>query len=516
MTNAKSWQLANADERDLRRLAELIALKLKAGDVIALEGDLGAGKTTFARHLIRAVLSDPEHEVPSPTFGLIQTYSAQRIELSHLDLYRLNEPDELVELGIDELLSDGVVIVEWPDRLDETLSLSTLTIAISDGHRGEHRNIIVSGEGTWPDRIVRLMEINAFLNAQDAWSSASISYMQGDASARSYAKLDGGPKPALLMDAPAQPDGPVIRNGKSYSQLVGLAETVVPFVAIAGSLRDMGVSAPAIYGADLKRGLLILEYLGEPAFGAALTDGFDQQTLWRAAVDVLIMLHQDIADQTWDFETGETYRLPVMNAQVLATEARLLLDWYWPHVKGVDATDDVYASFDAATKPLFQTASRAARHWVLRDFHSPNLIWRKDKAGLDRVGVIDFQDALRGPPEYDLVSLLQDARVDVPAQIADDLLSYYITEMEHAAHHDDTIIFDRHETLLRYSILGAQRAIKILGIFARLANRDGKPQYLAHLPRLWRYLNRNLEHSELHVLRQWFALHFSDNIKPSS
>ncbi len=502
-----TWQVPKADEGDVRRIAELIALKLANGDIITLAGDLGAGKTTLARAVIRAVHNDPSLEVPSPTFALIQGYSDGRVAIAHLDLYRIQEPDEVLELGLDGLLQTGALLVEWPEQLDAGLSPNRLAISLSDTEDLNRRQVTLTGTGTWDGRLNRIQTIYDFLSARSDWNAAHISYLQGDASARSYARLSGGPAPALLMDSPAQSDGPVVRDGKTYSQLAHLAETVHPFMAIANSLHEAGISAPELFAVDLDTGLLVLEDFGNQVFGDALKAGLDQATLWKAATDVLITLRADIADHTWTFPDGKHYRLPVFSSDLMHTECALLLDWYWPYVKGAPAPDAARTEFKTLCRPLFDRASRSNHHWVLRDFHSPNLIWQPDEAGTARVGVIDFQDALRGPAEYDLVSLLQDARLDVPVDLGDSLFEHYCSEVATLAD-DYTEPFNPKETLFRFRALGAQRNMKILGIFARLAKRDGKPHYLSHVPRIWRYLARNLDHPELKALKVWVDCNF--------
>lgn len=307
------WQLPNASEAHVHRIAELIALKLRAGDVVMLEGDLGAGKTTCARALVRGALADVGLDVPSPTFALIQTYDAARITLHHLDLYRLEDANDLIELGLDDLVSTGALIVEWPDRLDQALSPNTLTVALSDGADREHRAVTLMATGSWSPRLARIQETFDFLQAQSQWDSAHLTFLQGDASARSYARIVGGPAPALLMDSPTQPDGPPIHNGKTYSQMAGLAESVRPFVAISGALREAGLAAPDLHAADLTRGLLLVEDFGDLVFGSALRAGLDQHLLWQTAVDVLLQLRRDIADHTWSFSDDTSYRLSLIH-----------------------------------------------------------------------------------------------------------------------------------------------------------------------------------------------------------
>jgi hypothetical protein len=149
--------------------------------------------------------------------------------------------------------------------------------------------------------------------------------------------------------------------------------------------------------------------------------------------------------------------------------------------------------------------------WTLRDYHSPNLHWLPDRDGLKRLGLIDFQDAVLGPPAYDVASLLQDARVAVPDDLELRLLAHYARRRANADPDFDATAFTA-----AYSIMGAQRATKILGIFTRLDRRDGKPQYLGHLPRIERTLAKNLKHPALETLRQWFETHLPRALGTSS
>lgn len=496
--------IRDASEADVRKLAEIVALKLQPGDVIALHGDLGTGKTTFARALIRAFLADPEREVASPTFSLVQPYDAGRFPIAHLDLYRLTDPGDVLELGLEDILRSGALLIEWPDRLGaDILSDASLHLKFSDGSTAALRNLSGTGFGSWKGRLQRALALDAFLNAQPSWAGCRLTHSQGDASTRSYARLVGGPSPALLMDAPPEPTG--VTDGKAaYANEARLARDMRPFVAVAHGLDEAGITVPKLHATDLDSGFLIVQDLGSTAFGQALADGVNQNELWQAATDVLIALHDDVPDHTWTFSDDVQYRLPVFSADVMRTEAQLLLDYYWPHVHDGEMPDpSVREAFREITDPVFRTAAQSNRHWVLRDFHSPNLIWRPQHSGLARVGVIDFQDALRGPAEYDLVSLLQDARVDVEEALEHSLLERYTAA-----------IIPRGETTeagirLRYATLGTQRALKILGIFARLADRDGKPAYLAHVPRIWRYLEHNLKHPSLADLRSWLDRHFA-------
>jgi tRNA threonylcarbamoyl adenosine modification protein YjeE len=485
-------------------LAELVALKLTRGDTIALSGDLGSGKTTFARALIRAILADPEAEVPSPTFSLVQTYDTPRLALAHLDLYRIASEDETAELGADEALAQGAIIVEWPERAPGLVSPNRLEIRLSEGTSEGTRRIGMTGFWTWARRLERVGEIAGFLAAHPPWSTAGVRYLQGDASTRAYARLATRDAHAVLMDQQRQPDGPPIRDGLPYSRIAHLAEDVRPFVAVQGALRDAGLTVPEIYAADLERGLVVLEDLGDRVFGSELEGATSQAELWRAATDALVVLANiPVLDELPLRGGSPPFRLPPQDRGVLEIETELLLDWYWPAVKGEPAPGDVRAEFHAAWTPVFDRILAMPAQWILRDYHSPNLMWLPGRTGVARVGILDFQDALKGPAAYDLVSLLEDARVDVAADLEDALFVYYC-----AGRREQDPAFDRDAFAFAYAALGAQRNTKILGIFARLARRDGKPLYLRHIPRLWRYLARNFAHPDLAPLRAWYDRHF--------
>jgi len=178
-----------------------------------------------------------------------------------------------------------------------------------------------------------------------------------------------------------------------------------------------------------------------------------------------------------------------------------MLEWYLPD-RGVTPSEDLRAEFVAMWRDILQKPAAAQRTWVLRDFHSPNLIWLGERSGIARVGIIDFQDAVLGPAAYDVVSLLQDARIDVPELVELSLFSRYIKARRAA-----DPAFDAAEFATIYAILSAQRNTRLLGTFARLNRRDGKPQYLRHQPRIWSYLTRSLAHPALAPLRDWYQAH---------
>jgi N-acetylmuramate 1-kinase len=498
------------DETGVVRLAELLAFKLRRQDVIALRGDLGAGKTTLARALIGAILRDDITEVTSPTFSLHQTYAGGRLTISHFDFYRLSGAQEAAELDFDEAIQQGAVIVEWPERAAARLPETRIEVELADTSDPAVRRVTVRGIGAAAERTQRIGELVTFLDAQPEWSDASITHLQGDASTRSYARLSRNGRTAVLMDAPPQPDGPPIRDGKPYSRIAHLAEDMArAFAAIAPPLRAAGLSAPEILGHDLDKGLLVIEDLGDSVFSTEVSRGaLPQAELWRAAVDALVALQRTSPPERLPLGRAGHHILPAYDADAFHIEVELLIDWYWPALRGEPVPQAVRTEFLSLWAPIFQRLEQQPKAWTLRDFHSPNLIWLPEREGIKRVGVVDIQDAQRGPAAYDLVSLLQDARVDVPTALQTELLGRYI-----AAVRASDPGFDDAEFQFAYHALGLQRNTKILGIFVRLARRDGKHQYLAHLPRIWGYLQRNCAHVALAPLAAWYDSHFPASVR---
>ena len=192
------------------------------------------------------------------------------------------------------------------------------------------------------------------------------------------------------------------------------------------------------------------------------------------------------------------YRLPRYDMEAFLIEAELLLDWYLVSA-GAAAAEPVRKEFVALWRQALASAIVAPPTWVLRDYHSPNLLWLPQREDVARIGLLDFQDALLGPAAYDVASLLQDARVDVPESLEVALLSRYVR-----ARREDQR-FDAASFTKLYATLAAQRTTKILGIFARLDRRDAKPQYLRHMPRLLTYLWRSLTHPALAPLKAWYS-----------
>jgi tRNA threonylcarbamoyl adenosine modification protein YjeE len=498
---SSSFSVTLPDEHATRRLAIDVANALQRGDFVTLSGDLGAGKTTFARMLIRHLAGDPAMEVPSPTFTLMQVYELPLFPLAHVDLYRLSEAAELAELGFDDLPLGAVVLLEWPDRAGSLLPPDRLDIALTLAPKlkPEFRHARITGYGAFAPRVDRMAATRQFI-AESGYSDALRTRMQGDASTRSYERLTLGDKHAILMNSPRRADGPPVRDGKPYNAIAHLADNVIPFVAMANGLRNCGFSAPVIHHADLDHGLLIIEDLGDaPVVTAEPSTPILE--CYETAVDMLLALHRQRLPDTLTVAPNIEHRIPRYDINAYLIEAELLVDWFLPRLDA-PIPDSERDSFRALWREMLQPAIDAPATWVLRDFHSPNLLWLPRRDGIARLGLLDFQDAVMGPAAYDLASLLQDARVDVPEQTELALLGRYVR-----GRGQTDPDFDPRRFIRMYVTLAAQRASKILGIFARLDMRDGKPQYLRHLPRVWGYLQRSLGHPALESLSAWYLAH---------
>ena len=495
------------DETATAALGAELSLVARRGDVVLLDGDLGAGKTTLARGFIRAVHADDASiEVPSPSFPILQTYEDGRLPVAHLDLYRIRAAGDLHELGIDDLRDRHVLLVEWPALLSPTLPADRLTVRLV--HDGGGRRAELVGEGNWASRLRRLESARTFLASGD-WKDAERRYFEGDASTRRYERLRCVDRCAILMDMPARADGPPVRDGKPYSVIAHLAEDVRSVVAVTEALLARGLSAARIYDRDVEGGFLVIEDLGDGVYGRMLRtqrrhvrgDDHGRDPVGRHGGDGMAAQHTASRRQL-------RMSFAAYDASAMEIEAELLLDWFWPLALSSEPPASVRAEFLAIWRRLWPRVVNGPRVWTLRDYHSPNLLWLPDRQGTARVGVIDTQDAVLGHPAYDLASLLQDARIFVAEAAAADLLDYYCAYRE-AASPD----FDASDFRDAFVILGTQRLTKILGIFARLARRDGKPGYLKNVGILDRYLEANLRHPVLAELRRWYDAHLPLSVR---
>ncbi|MBP7001393.1 phosphotransferase [Amaricoccus sp.] len=320
----------------------------------------------------------------------------------------------------------------------------------------------------------RAEAIDGFLAAA-GWTGAARTPLAGDASARSYVRLARGADRAMLMDVPPE------------SGLV-----VAPFLAVTDWLRGLGLSAPEVWAADRAAGLVLLEDLGDDLFLRLAARPGREEGLYAAAVDLLA----DLQAAPLPAATAD-WAPPPYDRAVLMREMRLVPEWYLPAATGRAVPPDLAAEYDAAVETIVAIALAEPPTAVLRDYHAENLLWLPERVGHARVGLLDYQDLLVGAPAYDLVSLLGDARRDVPPGLAAAMTARYLARTRRKA-----------EGFARSAAaLGAQRNLKILGLFVRLAERDGKRGYLRHLPRVWLHLMRDLGHPDLAGVAGFVAAH---------
>ena len=430
----------------------------------------------------------------------MQVYEAPAGPVVHADFYRLRGPRELDNLGWDEAVADAIAIVEWPERIAEALPADRLEVEIRfDPSRGpDFRLLTLRGKGAVSRRLALALGVARLLK-RAGWSGARREFLQGDASIRAYERLTRfSGATAILMISPPRRDGPILRYGKPYVAIAKLSPDIRAFVAMADGLRGLGYSAPALIAFSVDEGLALIEDFGSATIaGGGVPDG----ARYAEAVVLLVDLHG--RELPVSLPVGdESYALPVYDIEAMLVEVELVLDWYAPAVARVTPPTGARMQFLAIWRELLGPILAQPTTWTLRDFHSPNLHWLAERQGLKRIGLIDFQDAVLGPPAYDVASLLQDARVDVPEDLEMRLAALYMRRRTAA-----DPAFDVKGFAAAYAAMGAQRATKILGIFARLDKRDGKPEYLGHLPRIERYLDRNLAHPLLRPLALWYQNH---------
>jgi aminoglycoside/choline kinase family phosphotransferase len=300
------------------------------------------------------------------------------------------------------------------------------------------------------------------------WGDAGERLLAGDASFRKYYRLSRPRASAVVMDAPPP------------------QEDVRPFVRIGRHLIGLGFSAPTIHAVDEDNGFLLLEDLGDDTFARVLAAGGDEAEVYARATDVLVVLHR----------AGAQALLPGLGAyagEALIDAAMLLPEWYLPAASGRPTPDEETTAYRAAWHACLANLPAMRDTLLLRDYHKDNLMWLPARFGVRACGLLDFQDAQQGHPSYDLVSLIEDARRDVAPAVHAACLARYLGETG----------LDAKDFAAGFALMAAQRHARIIGLFVRLLERDGKPEYLAHLPRVWRMFERALRHEALQPLRTW-------------
>ncbi len=298
--------------------------------------------------------------------------------------------------------------------------------------------------------------------AAAGWGGAHVSPLPGDASFRRYFRLTLAGQRAMLMHAPPPHEDPA------------------PFLAVAHWLENNGLRAPHILAEDAQKGWVLLEDFGDHRMRDWLDiHPGDETAIYQAAMGPLVALGRLPAGP-----------FPPYDMAVYLREVGLLTEWYCPAAGLTVDIPGFIAAWEEVLAPLIER--QGAGITVLRDYHAENIMLLE--GGLTAQGLLDFQDALAGHPAYDLVSLLQDARRDVSLETEAATLDHYLALTGH----------EREGFLADYAVLGAQRNAKIVGIFVRLWQRDGKPRYLSLIPRIWAWLERDLKHPALAPVAAWF------------
>jgi aminoglycoside/choline kinase family phosphotransferase len=348
------------------------------------------------------------------------------------------------------------------------------------------------------DRHAEMMD---FLR-RSGWGDAVVTPLPGDASTRRYARLALGARKAMLMDQPQGAETPTAppeadeaaRRALGYNAVARLAGAdCARFAAVATWLRGKGLAAPEILAADCANGFLIIEDFGDGLFADVLADGGAATELYKAAAKVLARLHAERAPLLLDVATP----LFAYDDVALVAETDLLVEWFLPLALAREATEQEITAHRSLWRGVLAKLPEGQRVFVHRDYHAQNLIWMPHRA--EPVGLIDFQDAVAGSRAYDLISLTEDARRDVPPDLAEFTVQAYLKAAAADGAPVDEAAFRR-----EMAVMAAQRNAKIVGIFARLYKRDGKARYLDLLPRVWGYLERDLTHPALAELRDWY------------
>jgi hypothetical protein len=321
---------------------------------------------------------------------------------------------------------------------------------------------------------------------KNGYEISSLNLLKGDASRRKFYRLKNSSQSLIVIDA--NPD---------------IGEEPNAYVAITYFLEKHHFSVPKIHAFDINNGFLIVEDFGDTLYSVGIKNGADEIALYKKALDVLVALNKISVDPVLSYGEG-TYKVQNYDVNRYLSEIKIFSDWYFPKITKrpmpLLAKDELNTIFKGLLLPVINQSSSL----VLRDYHADNLMILQERKSINSVGLLDFQDAVIGNHAYDVVSLLQDARRDISDDFEKKMLDYYLSEMN---------ITDTHFFMRDYYILGVQRNIKIIGIFMRLWLRDGKAQYLSHIERVWRYLEKDLQQPILNPLNDWFERWLPRNIR---
>ena len=316
---------------------------------------------------------------------------------------------------------------------------------------------------------IRNRAISDFLTSS-GWASSQRDELEADASSRKYERLRSGSNQALLMICP--PEG----------------ENIYEFIKVTDYLLEKKYSVPIIFSKDPKKGLLIIEDFGDTTFMKTAGKTVEASVLYSSALEVLIKMHSN-RSRDWS-----RLKLPTYNTDLLLEELAIFCEWYLPNFLKTETLKTAIEDFQKIWVRLISEHLVLEPTLVLRDFHADNLFWLPKRKGEQKCGLIDYQDAVIGSPTYDLMSLLEDARRDIPIDLYNKIKGDYILAFPSL----DVTKFNK-----EFALLSAQRHCKVLGIFSRLFQRDNRDKYLEHMPRVWRLLEKSCQSTILAPLEAW-------------
>ena len=473
---------------ELDAFVKYIAPIFEKGDLLALNGEIGSGKTTLSKHLINYLTATRIDEINSPTFNLCQIYSEQDLTISHYDFYRLDYLQEIEELDMSDSIKNNLTIIEWANKFSSILPKDHIEIQINN--KSDKREYKILFHGTYAKKIAAHKNRLSFLSNSN-FNIKKITNMRGDASKRKYFRVNDGKENFVLMDAS---EDSIKKNTTS--------KTITDFIIFGQYLENIGLRVPKIYEFDIQKHLILEEDLGLTTYDELYSKLNFKDLISPAIESLLILVHsnyKNINDQD-----GKAFEPQNFDKKVFINESKIFIDYYWPYVKNSICPEEEKCEFLSIIEKIYSDLS-TDKALVLRDYHSPNLHYLQNEKGHKQCALIDFQDALLGHPLYDLVSLAQDARFT----ISEDQERYIVDTFEKKFHFIDFQL-SKSSFNEQYKILAIQRSLKILGIFARLSLLEGKNNYIIHMPRVIDYIRRSMDCSLLHNLTHWLKINFKD------
>ena len=475
---------------DLEKLAKELVPLLNEGGVMTLNGQIGAGKTTLAKLIIQELTQTPLEDIVSPTFNLYHTYNRDNLEIAHYDFYRIESEIELLEIDLNESLTDKICIIEWADKFRDLLPKDRIEIFIKC--KKNERVYRINPLGKFREVVSNRAKIENYLGGLDI-NFTELRRLPGDASKRNYYRVMSPDNTMILMDATQE------SNIKSKT---GLSNGIDDFIKIQKYLDSIDVRVPKLIVRNRIDNILLEEDLGEYSYADMLTKE-NYQKLYNPAIKTLIHISNINHPKNISTDSNPHY-LKEFDLDIYLNEAEIFIDYYWPFIHGKQCNADKKQEFTNVMGEVYSNLTDD-KTLMLRDFHSPNLLFLENEDGFRKCAVIDFQDALFGHPLYDLVSLTNDARISI-----DEHQEKYLIDLYKKDFPFNNFQFDSLSFIEQYHILGVQRSIKILGIFARLAILETNQNYLVHMPRVICYIKRIMQSGSIQTLACWLNQNFKE------